>query len=53
MTHNAKSGVAHFAAEDDRDTLRLIRELVITSYSIHYTKLYDEVRGYPGGRAPA
>jgi propionyl-CoA carboxylase beta chain len=28
MTHNAKSGVAHFAAEDDRDTLRLIRELM-------------------------
>jgi len=28
MTHNAKSGVAHFAAENDRDTLRLIRELL-------------------------
>lgn len=28
MTHNSKSGVAHFAAEDDRDTLRLIRELL-------------------------
>ncbi len=28
MTHNAKSGVAHFAAEDDRDTLRLVRELL-------------------------
>jgi propionyl-CoA carboxylase beta chain len=28
MTHNAKSGVAHFAAEDDRDTLRLIRDLL-------------------------
>jgi acetyl-CoA carboxylase carboxyltransferase component len=26
--HNAKSGVAHFATEDDRDTLRLIRELL-------------------------
>ena len=28
MTHNAKSGVAHFAAEDDRDCLALIRELL-------------------------
>jgi len=28
MAHNAKSGVAHFAAENDRDTLRLIRELL-------------------------
>jgi propionyl-CoA carboxylase beta chain len=28
MTHNAKSGVAHFACEDDRDTLRLVRELL-------------------------
>jgi propionyl-CoA carboxylase beta chain len=27
MTHNAKSGVAHFAAEDDRDCLAVIREL--------------------------
>jgi len=27
MTHNAKSGVAHFAAEDDRACLALIREL--------------------------
>jgi propionyl-CoA carboxylase beta chain len=28
MTHNAKSGVAHFAAEDDRHCLLLIRELL-------------------------
>jgi len=28
MTHNAKSGVAHFAAPDDRACLRLIRELL-------------------------
>ena len=28
MTHNAKSGVAHFAAEDDRACLALIRELL-------------------------
>ena len=28
MTHNATSGVAHFAAEDDRDALLLIRELL-------------------------
>src|ERR687887_2291607 len=28
MTHNATSGIAHFAAEDDRDCLRLIRELL-------------------------
>jgi len=28
MTHNTKSGVAHFAGADDRDTLRLIRELL-------------------------
>ena len=28
MTHNAKSGVAHFAVPDDRACLRLIRELL-------------------------
>jgi propionyl-CoA carboxylase beta chain len=28
MTHNERSGVAHFAADDDRDCLRLIRELL-------------------------
>jgi propionyl-CoA carboxylase beta chain len=28
MTHNTKSGVAHFAAADDRDALMLIRELL-------------------------
>jgi propionyl-CoA carboxylase beta chain len=28
MTHNATSGVAHFAAPDDRECLRLIRELL-------------------------
>jgi propionyl-CoA carboxylase beta chain len=28
MTHNATSGVAHFAAEDDRDCLLLIRDLL-------------------------
>jgi propionyl-CoA carboxylase beta chain len=28
MTHNATSGVAHFAAEDDRECLMLIRELL-------------------------
>jgi propionyl-CoA carboxylase beta chain len=28
LTHNATSGVAHFAAEDDRDCLALIRELI-------------------------
>ncbi|MEZ5316029.1 MAG: acyl-CoA carboxylase subunit beta [Vicinamibacterales bacterium] len=28
MTHNAKSGVAHFAVPDDRECLRLIRELL-------------------------
>jgi len=28
MTHNEKSGVAHFAADDDRDCLLLIRELL-------------------------
>jgi propionyl-CoA carboxylase beta chain len=27
MTHNARSGVAHFAAEDDRGCLSLLREL--------------------------
>jgi propionyl-CoA carboxylase beta chain len=27
MTHNTKSGVAHFAVDDDREGLRLIREL--------------------------
>jgi propionyl-CoA carboxylase beta chain len=28
MTHNARSGVAHFAVADDRECLRLIRELL-------------------------
>lgn len=28
MTHNSKSGVAHFAAEDDEQALRLTRELL-------------------------
>ncbi|HWP44282.1 MAG TPA: acyl-CoA carboxylase subunit beta, partial [Blastocatellia bacterium] len=28
LTHNSVSGVAHFAAEDDEDCLRLIRELL-------------------------
>jgi propionyl-CoA carboxylase beta chain len=28
MTHNATSGVAHFAAADDRDCLMLVRELL-------------------------
>src|SRR5580692_10779299 len=28
MTHNATSGVAHFAAEDDRECLALVRELL-------------------------
>lgn len=28
MTHNTRSGVAHFAAEDDEDCLHLIRELL-------------------------
>ncbi len=28
MTHNSVSGVAHFAAADDRDALQLIRELL-------------------------
>src|SRR5687767_6292692 len=28
MTHNATSGVAHFAADDDRECLRLVRELL-------------------------
>ena len=28
MTHNEVSGVAHFAAQDDRDALRIIREIL-------------------------
>src|SRR3981081_45509 len=28
MTHNATSGVAHFAADDDRDCLALVRDLL-------------------------
>ena len=28
MTHNATSGVAHFAVDDDRECLLLIRELL-------------------------
>src|SRR5450631_3910186 len=28
MTHNATSGVAHFAADDDRECLALLRELL-------------------------
>ncbi len=29
MTHNAKSGVAHFAVEDDREAIALVRELLV------------------------
>src|SRR5947207_16010190 len=28
MTHNEKSGVAHFAVEDDRECLALVRDLL-------------------------
>src|SRR3989338_4176679 len=28
MTHNSLSGVAHFAAENDKDTLLMIREIL-------------------------
>ena len=28
MTHNERSGVAHFAADDEKECLRLIRELL-------------------------
>jgi propionyl-CoA carboxylase beta chain len=28
MTHNIKSGVAHFAGEDDEDTLNMVKELL-------------------------
>ncbi len=28
MTHNSRSGVAHFAVDSDRDCLRLLRELI-------------------------
>ncbi len=28
MTHNMKSGVAHFAGEDDEDTLNMVKELL-------------------------
>jgi propionyl-CoA carboxylase beta chain len=28
MTHNTKSGVAHFAATDDRDALQIVREIL-------------------------
>lgn len=28
MTHNATSGVAHFAAEDEQDAMRLVRQLL-------------------------
>ncbi len=31
MTHNATSGVAHFAVEDDRECLALVRELLVIS----------------------
>ncbi|MEN3335573.1 MAG: propionyl-CoA carboxylase beta chain [Blastocatellia bacterium] len=38
MTHNSVSGVAHFAAENDEDCLRLIRELLsfIPSNNLEY-----------------
>ncbi len=35
MTHNSKSGVAHFAAEDDRDCLNQIRRLLTFLPSNH------------------
>ena len=29
MTHNARSGVAHFAVDDDREAIALVRELLV------------------------
>ena len=38
MTHNATSGVAHFAVDDDRECLALIRELLV----VHAVEQLDD-----------
>ena len=34
----------HILVVDDEESARFVIKHVITSYSIHYTKLYDEYR---------
>ena len=42
-THNAKSGVAHFAVQDDRECIQLIRELLgyVPSNNLDDPPAYD------------
>ena len=43
MTHNAVSGVAHFAAENDEECLQLIRELRDTRFDLLIARWDDAV----------
>ena len=40
-----RAGVVAYAAAAKRNILGIGQKVVITSYSIHYTKLYDAYRG--------
>jgi propionyl-CoA carboxylase beta chain len=49
MTHNAKSGVAHFAVDDDRECLALVRDLLSFMPA---NNLDDAPRAAPGADSP-
>jgi propionyl-CoA carboxylase beta chain len=51
MTHNAKSGVAHFAASDDRDALLLAREMLSYFPSNNMEDPADKATDDPEDRA--
>jgi propionyl-CoA carboxylase beta chain len=51
MTHNAKSGVAHFAASDDRDALMLAREMLSYFPSNNMEDPADKATDDPEDRA--
>lgn len=51
VTHNAKSGVAHFMARDDKECLAMIRELLGFLPSNNMDDAPRRVTGDPSGRA--
>ena len=51
MTHNATSGVAHFAAADDRDALMLVREMLAYMPSNNVDDPADKATDDPDDRA--
>ncbi|MCX7703157.1 MAG: acyl-CoA carboxylase subunit beta [Planctomycetota bacterium] len=50
MTHNSKSGVAHFAAEDEKEALSLVRRILSYIPSSNREKPPYEETGDPPGR---